>query len=115
MNPFAEHAAAIREVQSEMGDECPTLDWYKNGVRNSVTATIKILPGTLMVRSSNSVGGLSLDSDFSCTCLAEDFSEQPNTNQVIVYRGKKLAISSVNILAGGLQYQIKANDAAQSL
>ena len=112
MNAFADHAAGLRELQAELGDDCPTLVWY----RTKTDATeIKILPGTLMLRSDNSLGGMQLDSDFTCTCLAEDFASQPTSNQIIVYAGKRLAISTVEVCAGGLQYQISANDAAQKL
>jgi hypothetical protein len=115
MNPYAEHAAGLAELQTEQGSDCPTFDWYKTGVKNGKTATIKILPGSLMLKSANSVGGLSLESDFSCTCLASDFTDTPNTNQTIIYRGKKLSISAVYVQPTGAQLQIKANDAANSL
>ena len=111
MNPYAEHADGLRELQDEL-DDCPTLTWYRS---KTDSAVVKILPGSLMLRSANSAGGLSLDSDFACTCLASDFSGRPTTNQIVVYLGKRLAISDVTIAAGGLQYEIKANDAAQSL
>jgi hypothetical protein len=112
MNPYAEHADGMRELQTELGGDCPSFVWYLN---KTTSSTVKALPGSLLLKSSNSAGGLQLDSDFQCTCLRADFSELPNTNQRILYAGKMLSIDSVFVMPGGYQLRIKANDAAQGL
>ena len=107
-----EHAAGMIELQAELGDACPTIAWFKV---KTAPETIKVLPGSISLKSANSVGGISLDSDFSCVCLAADFSSLPSTNQNINYLGKRLSIEAVMILPGGKLLRLKANDAAQGL
>lgn len=106
MNPYSEHAAGLVELQNEL-DDCPAIVWQGR--------TIKVLPGSVSLRSANSAGGMSLDSDFACSCLSSDFASQPASNQVFTYNGKRLKIATVRVAAGGKQYRIEANDAAQSL
>lgn len=112
MNPYAEHEAGIAELQDELGEGCPVMKWYRT---KTAVEPIRILPGSLLLRSKNSPGGFSLDSDFVCVCLTSAFSELPKSNQSLEYLGKKLAIDSVTVLAGGLHLRIRANDDNQGI
>jgi len=108
MSAYAEHAAGLAELCAELGDDCPTLEWN--------TLSIRILPGGVSLRSSNTSGGFSLDSDFSFSCLSADFGAAlPSSNQPIVYLGQKLKIDAVIVGPGGYQLTLKANHAAQGV
>jgi len=103
---FSEAAAGLVELQTELGDECPTITWQGQ--------TIKVLPGGITLKSKNSAGGMSLDSDFSFTCLAADFgSALPSSNQLLAFAGNPLKIESVVMAMGGRQLEIRANHAYQ--
>jgi hypothetical protein len=102
MNPYSEHAAGLRELQTELGDNCPSISWAGQ--------TIYVLPGGITLKSKNSVGGLSMDADFKFVCMADDFGATlPTSNQILTYRGNTLKIDSVVLAAGGLQVSIMAN------
>jgi hypothetical protein len=106
MNGFEEHAESFREVQTELGPDCPVIRWNNED--------IKVIPGELKLKSKNSQGGFSIESDFQFMCLAEDFGDTlPDSNQLLTYREQRLKIESVTILAGGLQLRIAANHAGQ--
>lgn len=106
MNVFEKHSESLRSVQARHGDACPVITWS--------TKEIKVLPGGVMLKSKNSSGGMSLESDFQFTCLAADFGETlPDSNQILGYLGNRLKIESVTVAAGGLQLKIRANHAAQ--
>ena len=107
-NAYVEHAAALRELQAELGADVPVITWAGQ--------TINVLPGGIMLKSKNSVGGMSLESDFKFVCIAEDFGTTlPGSNQLLTYRGNSLKIESVILAAGGLQVEITANHSAKGV
>lgn len=108
MSVYTDHAAALSSLRDELGVDCPVIVWQ--------TLTIKVLPGGVRLKSSNSLGGLALESDFQFSCIAADFNGTlPASNQSLTYRGQSLKIESVTVAAGGLQLRINANHSAQRL
>lgn len=112
MNPYTEHGSGLTELQSEMGDSCPTFIplWH------SFSDPIKILPGGVRTKKDNSTGGLSLDSDLQLTCLLADFGNNPPPSRgYFTYQGQKLRITSVTPGPNAVQVRINADNAGQKL
>lgn len=111
MSVFTKHAASLRAVQLQHGDDCPVFTplWADLG-------DIKILPGGVRQKKDNSPGGFSLDSDLQLTCLLADFGDYPpESRKKFEYLGRTYRITSVTPAPGNLQVRINAVDAAQSL
>ena len=111
MNPYAEHAEGLAELQSEMGDNCPVFTplWADMG-------DIKILPGGVRTKKDNSPGGFSLDSDLQLTCLLADFGDSPPPeNGLFMYNGKKFKIRPLTRAPLEYQVRIEADSVAQKL
>lgn len=111
MNPYAEHAAGLAELQTEMGSDCPTFTplWF-------ATQPIKILPGGVRTKKDNSPGGFSLDSDLQLTCLLADFGQNPpQSKQLFTYLGGSYKITSVTTAPKAVQVRINADSAAQKV
>lgn len=107
MSALSEHRDGLKELQEELGADCPSIVW--NG------EAIKILPGSISLQTKNSMGGFSIESDFMFTCLTLDFSGMPASNQPITYRSQPLKIVNVTVADGGMQLRIAANHAAHGL
>ena len=110
MNAYTEHAEGVRSLQDELGDDCPLI-WYAG-------RAIKVLPAVARVGSNNTIGGQSLDSDFSFVALAADFPQPPASNQLFKYpgaNGKLFRIDNVFTAPGSAQIRISANDASQGI
>lgn len=111
MDPYSEHAEGLKELQAEMGDDCPVFTplWASIG-------DIKILPGGVRTKKDNSPGGFSLDSDLQLTCLLADFgSTPPQSRQQFTYLGANYRITSVTTAPNAVQVRINADNTAQKL
>lgn len=111
MDPYAEHANGLRELQTEQGDSCPVFTplWADMG-------DIKVLPGGARTKKDNSPGGMSIDSDFQFTCLLADFGANPPPSRgLFMYQGSKLRVTSVTPGPNAVQVRINADSAAQKL
>ncbi len=89
--------------------------WYNGG-------SIDILPGGATYKTSNSQGGLSINSDLSLTVLVanfpKDFDFNAMTNQQFNYPGQNGELYSVDSVVkspNGFQVRILANSAAEGL
>ena len=111
MNPYAEHADLIRQLQTEQGSDCPAI-WFNSRL-------IKILPGSAKIMSENETGGDALFFDLEFTAIAADFDagtlqdnvpfNYPGTD------GNEFKIQEVQFMAGGLQVRVRANAASQEM
>ena len=110
MSAYSEHAADLASLQSELGEECPSI-FYGGKL-------IKVLSGGARNANANTLGGQSLDADWSGVFTADQFSTPPKADEIFRYpnaSGKRYKIDSVIFAAGNKQLRITAIDAAQSL
>ena len=114
MNEYEQHVQGLRELQNELGADCPVM-WYNGDA-------IKILPGGATYKTSNSQGGLTIHSDLSLTVLSADFGAGFDFNNLTSQQfnypgqdGQLYAVDSVVKVAGGLQVRILANSAAENM
>jgi hypothetical protein len=109
-NAYTEHATDLAILQTELGDECPCI-FYGGRL-------IKVLAGGVRNANANSLGGQSLDANFSGTFTIEQFTTPPKPDEIFKYpnaEGKRYKIDSIIYAAGRKQFRITAIDAAQSL
>lgn len=107
MSAYGEHAAGLEELIEELGADCPFITY--NGER------IAVLPAAARNGANNSMGGISLDSDFEFVALLGDFSTVPTANKIFAYEGKNYRIDNVIFAPGRKQVRISANDSAQGM
>ena len=114
MTIYEQHQQGLRELQGELGADCPVM-WYNGGA-------IRVFAGGASYKSKNSQGGLSLNCDLKLTVLAADFGTGFNfdalTNQTFNYPGQTgnlYSVDSVVKISGGFQVSILANSAAEGL
>jgi len=110
VSAFTEHAADLATLQTEQGDDCPSI-FYGGKL-------IKVLAGGARNASANSMGGVSLDADWSGVFTADQFTTDPKAEEIFRYpgaAGKRYKIDSVIFAAGRKQLRITGIDAAQSL
>ena len=107
MNPYSDHAAGIRELIDELGDDCPTISYEGT--------TIKVLPDTSRTSSNLGLGGAGLDSDLEFTALLADFPETPVRNRKFAYSSRTYRVDNIHFAPGGEQVRISAVDANQRL
>lgn len=106
MSAYTEHAAGIRELMTELGDDCPKI-YYRN-------TSINVLPSSAILGRRLDLGGFTPDSALTFTALLADFPQTPVAQEVFNYpgsTGKKYQIETVDHVPGGLQIRISANDA----
>lgn len=110
MNPLSEHASELANLREELGADCPSI-FYGGKL-------IKVLAGGARNANANSLGGASLDADFSGTFTADQFPIEPKADELFRYpseTGKRYKIDAVIFAPGRKQLRITAIDAAQSL
>ena len=110
MNPLSEHANELASLQTELGDDCPSI-FYGGRL-------IKVLAGGARNANANSIGGASLDADFSGVFTSDQFPTEPKADELFRYpaaTGKRYKIDAVIFAPGRKQLRITAIDAAQSL
>jgi len=111
MNVYDAHAGSLKDLQVEMGENCPVFTplWGELG-------DIKILPGGVRTKKDNSPGGFSLDSDLQLTCLLADFDDSPpQSRHTFRYLGSVYRITSVTTAPNAIQVRINADNAAQKV
>ena len=114
MNAYAEHADGLRELQTELGGDCPAM-WYSGKL-------INILPGGALAKSNNSPGGFSLVADLQLTVLCADFGDgfdfSTLNTQAFNYPGadgELYRVDSTIVSPNSQQVKIIANSAAEGL
>jgi hypothetical protein len=109
MSIYNEHASGLRELQDELGEDCPKI-WIGGRL-------ISALAGSASLQKTISPGGFSIECDLSITCLTEDFEDvQPVQNQTFNYpgqAGRSYRIVSITSAPGGKQLQIDAVSTSQ--
>ena len=106
MSAYTEHAAGIRELIDELGEDCPKI-YYRS-------MSISVLPSQANLVRRLDLGGFTPESALTLTALLADFPQTPMAQEVFNYpgqSGKKYQIEGVEHAPGGLQIRITANDA----
>ena len=109
MNHYTEHAAGLAEIQTELGDDCPSFT-----LRG---ATIKCLSGGARRSKEIEPGGYGLDSDLSLTALVSaavfataELLVAGLLKSQITYLGKVYRVEVVTLAPGAEQFSLAAND-----
>lgn len=110
---FKIHARGIQSLQTVLADACPSFIWAGQ--------TWKALPGGARKSLDQSLGGFSLDSDLSITCLVAQFGRTADAqrelmlNKLLTYLGKQYRIRDVIVAAGAQQLRLLCVDAQQGV
>lgn len=115
MNEYAIHARALANLQTRLGDECPSIIWG--------ATEYLIIPNSALRRGDLGPGGLTLNADLQFEALVSEFlsDDLPTVTDVkdemlatrLEYLNDEYKIDAVNIRPGGLQIQVQCTSVGQ--